>query len=144
MGPALHFMRFWKNIYWIQLICYIVLVSGVWHSDLFFVCLFFFSPDYIPYIIITDYYKILDIIPCGCMLSCSVVSDSLWPHGLKPTSVLSPWDYSREANWRRLPFPPSGILPTPVSCVSSTGGWTLYHSTTSETPGSSLHYMAKY
>ena len=25
----------------------------------------------------------------------SVVSDSLWPHGLEPTSLLCPWDFSR-------------------------------------------------
>ena len=28
---------------------------------------------------------------CG-MLSCSVVSDSMWPHGLQPTRLLCPWD----------------------------------------------------
>ena len=25
--------------------------------------------------------------------SCSVVSDSLWPHGLQPTRLLHPWDF---------------------------------------------------
>ena len=25
--------------------------------------------------------------------SCSVVSDSLWPHGLQPTRLLRPWDF---------------------------------------------------
>ena len=25
--------------------------------------------------------------------SCSVVSDSLWPHGLQPTRLLLPWDF---------------------------------------------------
>ena len=25
--------------------------------------------------------------------SCSVVSDSSWPHGLQPTRLLSPWDF---------------------------------------------------
>ena len=28
----------------------------------------------------------------SCMLACSVVSDSLRPHGLYPTSLLCPWD----------------------------------------------------
>ena len=28
-----------------------------------------------------------------CMLSHSVVSDSLWPHGLQPASLLCPWDF---------------------------------------------------
>ena len=29
---------------------------------------------------------------CVCVLSHSVVSDSLWPHGLKPVRLLHPWD----------------------------------------------------
>ena len=28
-----------------------------------------------------------------CVLSCSVMSDSLWPHGQKPTRLLSPWNF---------------------------------------------------
>ena len=31
--------------------------------------------------------------PCVCILSCSVVSDSLQPHGLQPTRFIYPWDY---------------------------------------------------
>ena len=27
------------------------------------------------------------------MVSCSVVSDSLWPHGLEPTRLLCPWNF---------------------------------------------------
>ena len=30
---------------------------------------------------------------CACMLSCSVVSDSLQPHGLYPARLLHPWDF---------------------------------------------------
>ena len=30
---------------------------------------------------------------CVCMLSCLVMSDSLQPHGLQPTSLLHPWDF---------------------------------------------------
>ena len=30
---------------------------------------------------------------CECMLSCSVLLDSLWPHRLKPTRLLSPWGF---------------------------------------------------
>ena len=26
-------------------------------------------------------------------VSCSVVPDSLWPHGLQPTRLLCPWDF---------------------------------------------------
>ena len=28
---------------------------------------------------------------CMCVLSCSVMSDSLWPHGLYPARLLHPW-----------------------------------------------------
>ena len=36
--------------------------------------------------------KVLQVIWHACVLSCSVMSDSLWPHGLKPTRLLCPWD----------------------------------------------------
>ena len=32
---------------------------------------------------------------CVCLLSSSVVSNSLWPHGLQPTRLLCPWDFPR-------------------------------------------------
>ena len=60
-------------------------------------------------------------------LSCSVVSDSLQPHGLEPTRLLCPWDFPGEntgvgchfllhldrgvENWDRLP----GRADTPSS-----------------------------
>ena len=31
--------------------------------------------------------------PCSCCLVTSVVSDSLWPHGLQPAKLLCPWDF---------------------------------------------------
>ena len=31
--------------------------------------------------------------PPVCVLSRSVVSDSLWPHGLQPTRLFCPWDF---------------------------------------------------
>ena len=34
----------------------------------------------------------LTYIHCVCMLSCSVMSYSLWPHGLYSTRLLCPWD----------------------------------------------------
>ena len=37
--------------------------------------------------------------------SCSVVSDSLQPHGLEPISLLHPWDFSRQEYWSGLPLP---------------------------------------
>ena len=37
---------------------------------------------------ITNYFALY-----ACMLSCSVMSDSLRPHGLQPTRLLRPWDF---------------------------------------------------
>ena len=42
-------------------------------------------------------------IKCVCVLSCSVVSNSLRPHG--PVRSLCPWNFSRQEYWSRLPFP---------------------------------------
>ena len=39
----------------------------------------------------------------------SVMSNSLWPHGLQPTRLLRPWDFSRQEYWSGLP------LPSPIS-----------------------------
>ena len=45
------------------------------------------------------------------VLSCSVVSDSLWPHGLQPAKLLCSWGVSRQEYWSGLPCPPPGYLP---------------------------------
>ena len=47
------------------------------------------------------------------MLSHSVMSDSLQPHGLSPTRLLCPWGFSRQEYWSGLPFPSPGDLPNP-------------------------------
>ena len=44
------------------------------------------------------------------MLSCSVMSFSLRPHGLQPARLLCPWGFSRQEYWSGLPFPPPGEL----------------------------------
>ena len=46
---------------------------------------------------------------------CSVVSDSLGPHGLEPTSLLCPWDFHKQEYWSRLPLPPPGVFLTQES-----------------------------
>ena len=46
-----------------------------------------------------------------CMLSHSVVSNSLQLHGLLPARFLCLWDFSRQEYWNGLPFPPPGIFP---------------------------------
>ena len=35
----------------------------------------------------------------SAVLSCSVVSHSLWPSGLYPTRLLCPWDFSGKNEW---------------------------------------------
>ena len=55
-----------------------------------------------------------------CMLSCSVVSDSLQPHGLSPTKLLCPWNFSGQNAGSRLPLSPPRDLPNPrIELVSS-------------------------
>ena len=48
-----------------------------------------------------------------CVLSHSVVSDSLQPHGLQPARLLCPWRFSRQEHWSGLPCPPPADLPNP-------------------------------
>ena len=48
----------------------------------------------------------------ACVLSCSVVSDSLRPHGLGLQAPLS-MGFPRQEYWSGLPFPPPGVLPDP-------------------------------
>ena len=50
---------------------------------------------------------------CVCTLSCSVMSDSLQPHGLQPSRLLCPWGFSRQEYWSELPCPPPGDFPNP-------------------------------
>ena len=54
-------------------------------------------------------------LPTYCAaLSCSVVSDYLWPHGLSQRNrLLCPWGFPRQKYWSGLPCPPPGDLPNP-------------------------------
>ena len=51
--------------------------------------------------------------PCCAVHSRSVMSDSLWPRGLKSTRLLCPWGFSRQEYWGGLASPPRGDLPDP-------------------------------
>ena len=51
---------------------------------------------------------------CVCILSCSVMSGSLQPHGLEPTKLLLSMEFSRQEYWSRLSCPPPRDLPNPV------------------------------
>ena len=51
----------------------------------------------------------------------SVVYDSLWPYGLKPTRLFHPWDFLGKNYWSGLPFPSPGDLPHPGIEPGSSG-----------------------
>ena len=58
-----------------------------------------------------------------CVLSRSVMSDSLWPHGLQPARLLCPWRFFRQEYWSGLSCPPPGGSSQPrdgtqVSCTA--------------------------
>ena len=49
----------------------------------------------------------------ACVLSQSVMSNSVRPYGLQLARLLCPWGFSRQEYWSGLPFPPPGNLPDP-------------------------------
>ena len=51
--------------------------------------------------------KLLCTLQDNVCVSRSVMSDSLWSHGLGPTRLLCPWD-SQEEYWSGFPFPSPG------------------------------------
>ena len=65
------------------------------------------------------------------MLSCSVMSDSLLPHGMRvPTRLLCPWDFpGKILEWVAIPFSRDR---THISCVTCTSRQILYHCATQE------------
>ena len=73
---------------------------------------------------------------CVWVLRRSVVSDSLWPHGHKPSRFLCPWNFPGKNNGVGCHFPLQGSSRprdgTCVSCVSCLGRQILYHCATWE------------
>ena len=53
----------------------------------------------------------------ACVLSHSVVSDSLWPHGLEPARLLCPWDFPGKSTGLRWHFLLQGIFLTQGSSL---------------------------
>ena len=51
------------------------------------------------------------VFSCVAVFCCSVVSNSLWPHG--PHQAPPSLGFSREEYWSGLPYPPPGDLPNP-------------------------------
>ena len=68
-------------------------------------------------LVVSFYSKLLEFclvyMLCWAVLSCSVMSDSWWPHGLWPTRLLCPWGFSRQEYCSGLPCPPPGDRPDP-------------------------------
>ena len=65
------------------------------------------------------------ILELCCVLTCSVVSNSLQTHGLQPTRHLCPWGFSRQEYRSGLPCSPPGDLLTQGSnpCLSCLLHW---------------------
>ena len=59
------------------------------------------------------------------MRACSVVSDSLQPHGLQPSRLLCPWNVSGKTTGTGCHFHTSGDLPDPGMEPATTGSPTL-------------------
>ena len=52
--------------------------------------------------------------------SCSVMSDSSWPHGLQPTRLLHPWDFPGKSTGVGCHcLPPYFVYSTYILCMSS-------------------------
>ena len=71
------------------------------------------------------------------MLSRSVMFDSLRPHGLYPTRLLCPWEFSRQEYWSGLPFPSPENLPNPG--IKPRSPTIQVYSLPSEPPGKPYH-----
>ena len=70
---------------------------------------------------------------CVCMLSHSVASDSLQPHGLSPARLLCPWNFLGKNTGVGCHFLLQGIFPTQESNLSLLHYWRiLYHCATSK------------
>ena len=72
-------------------------IRGLWENQKY----------YIPAVEIVAVLQLL----CCTVLSHSVVSDSLRPHGLWPARLFCPWEFSRQEYWNELSCPPPGELP---------------------------------
>ena len=74
-----------------------------------------------------------------CVLICSVMFDSLQPHGPSPTRLLCPWWFSRQEYWSGLPCPPLGGIPN--AGIKPRSLTLQVDSLVSEPPGNPAPYM---
>ena len=83
-------------------------------------------------------------IPNAVLCSRSVMSSSLWPHGLQPTSLLCPWDSPGKNtgvgyhSLLHVIFPAQGLNPGLLHCR-----WVLYHLSHQGSPQIPNKYVKK-
>ena len=89
-------------IFWIRVWGFFWLYTHEWNSHTIVVFLVFWEASILFFTIATliysshQQYVRVHCLLCRGVLSCSVVIDSLWPHGLcDPTRLLLPWGFSR-------------------------------------------------
>ena len=83
-----------------------------------------FSIIYLEFFYMGYFYLLLQLFiqSLACLLSCSVVSDSLWPYELQPARLLSPWDFSGRNTGVGCHALLQGIFPTQGS-----NSWFQFH-----------------
>ena len=71
------------------------------------------SSRYFP-VNISEYFTLIKTVSIFVVLSSHIImSDTLRRHGLQPTRLLCPWEFSRQAYWNGLPFFSPESLPSP-------------------------------
>ena len=99
------------------------------------------SSDLVKKLLDTSIY-LLFLVYISCVLSHSVVSDSLSPRGLQPAGILCSWKFSRQDYWSGLPCTPSGDLPN--QGIEPRSPALQVDSLACEPPGKSYMYVRKY
>ena len=74
-----------------------------------------------------------------CVLSHSVMSDSVRPRRQQPTRLLCPWGLSRQEYWSGLPCPTPGDLPNPGIKTAPPEAPALQADSTTEPPEKPLN-----
>ena len=64
-------------------------------------------------VIFSQFHFVRDLVLCCAVLSCSVVSNSLWFHGLQPARLLWPLEFSRQEYQSGVSCSAAGDLPNP-------------------------------
>ena len=102
----------------------------------------------------------LDTYVCVYVLSCSAMSNSMWPRGLQPSRLLSPWNFPGKDTWVGCHFLLQGIFLTqglsscllhwqadslPLSHLGSPldmDGWALFCQFEQKFPGLCLFFLS--